>query len=125
MTVLLVAAGGAAGACARYGIWLVWPSVWGTFAVNVAGCSLIGVLMVLAGERGRGPDWVRPLLGTGVLGGFTTFSAYSLDVVGLLERGALGTALGYALGTLAGALGAVWLAVRLTRLIPLTRPIPQ
>ncbi len=111
-----VSAGGVLGALARYGAGVVWPgSVWTTFGVNVTGCALIGVLMVLVSEQGRGHALVRPFLGAGVLGGFTTFSTYALDVARLLDRGDALTALGYAAGTFAGALGAVWAAVAVTR----------
>ncbi|MCB5169681.1 CrcB family protein [Streptomyces bambusae] len=116
-----VAAGGALGALARYGIGLLWPAApggfpWATFGINVAGCALIGVLMALAGEGGRtAHPLVRPFLGTGVLGGFTTFSTYAVDFSRLLDRGEAGTALAYAGLTLAGALGAVWLAASVTR----------
>ncbi|CAM5350095.1 Putative fluoride ion transporter CrcB [Streptomyces microflavus] len=81
-----VAAGGALGALARYGALVLWPTAdggfpWTVFAVNVSGCALIGVLMVLTVERGRVTHpLVRPFLGVGVLGGFTTFSTYAADV---------------------------------------------
>ncbi|MCP3754828.1 CrcB family protein [Streptomyces sp. TBY4] len=116
-----VAAGGAVGAAARYGVGLLWPAApgafpWGTFWVNVAGCALIGVLMVLIGEGGRSAHpLVRPFLGVGVLGGFTTFSTYAVDLARLLDAGEAGTALAYAGLTVAGALGAVWAAAVLTR----------
>ncbi|GAA3372941.1 hypothetical protein GCM10020367_30920 [Streptomyces sannanensis] len=113
-----ISAGGALGASARYGASLAWPSVWGIFAVNVLGCALIGVLMVLVSEGGRAESahpLVRPFLGVGVLGGFTTFSTYAVDFARLLDRGEAGVALAYAAGTLAGAMGAVWLGASVTR----------
>ncbi|WP_435858547.1 fluoride efflux transporter CrcB [Streptomyces pathocidini] len=118
----VVAAGGAIGAVARYGATLAWPTPqgafpWAVFAVNVVGCALIGVLMVLVSERGAGHPLVRPFLGTGVLGGFTTFSTYAVDLVGLLERDAFVTAVAYAAGTLAAALAAVWGAAAVTRAV--------
>ncbi|MFH0243564.1 CrcB family protein [Streptomyces sp. HK10] len=118
-----VAAGGALGACARYGLTLAWPAAsggfpWAVLAVNAAGCALIGVLMALleehGGTRARHP-LTRPFLGAGVLGGFTTFSVYALDAVRLLEEGAAGTALLYLGATPAAALGAVWAATAATR----------
>lgn len=117
-----IAAGGAVGACARYGISLLWPAgpgafPWATFWINVAGCALIGVLMVLIGAGGRAAHpLVRPFAGVGVLGGFTTFSTYALDVSRLLDDGAAGAALAYAGLTVVAALGAVWAAASLTRL---------
>ncbi|MBT2369458.1 CrcB family protein [Streptomyces sp. ISL-10] len=116
-----ISAGGAAGASARYGALLLWPAPqgafpWAVFWVNVLGCALIGVLMVLVGERGRtAHPLVRPFLGVGVLGGFTTFSTYALDFTELLEREEAGAAVAYAGGTAAAALAAVWLAASLTR----------
>ncbi|MCI0383458.1 CrcB family protein [Streptomyces sp. CNQ085] len=118
-----VAAGGALGACARYALTLPWPAApgglpWAVLAVNTAGCALIGVLMALLGKPGgawaRHP-LTRPFLGTGVLGGFTTFSVYALDAVRLLEDGAAGIALLYLGATPAAALGAVWAATAATR----------
>ncbi|MEV8534900.1 CrcB family protein [Streptomyces sp. NPDC051211] len=117
-----VSAGGALGSAARYGLLLAWPAgpgafPWATFWTNVAGCALIGVLMVLIGEGGRtAHPLVRPFLGVGVLGGFTTFSTYAVDFSRLLDEGEAGRALAYAAGTLAGALGAVWAAASVTRL---------
>ncbi|MDJ0463526.1 CrcB family protein [Streptomyces sp. H27-C3] len=110
-----ISVGGALGALARYGAALLWPgSVWTTFGVNVLGSALIGVLMVLVSEWGRGHALVRPFLGVGVLGGFTTFSTYAADVARLLDEGAAVTAMTYAAGTFVAALSAVWLAASVT-----------
>ncbi|MEN8650016.1 CrcB family protein [Streptomyces sp. 21So2-11] len=111
-----ISVGGALGALARYGAALLWPgSVWTTFGVNVLGSALIGVLMVLVSEQGRGHALVRPFLGVGVLGGFTTFSTYAVDLAQLLEEGEAVTAMAYAAGTFVAALGAVWAAAAVTR----------
>ncbi|MFF1558170.1 CrcB family protein [Streptomyces sp. NPDC058279] len=117
-----VAAGGAVGASARYGLALLWPAgpgafPWATFWTNVVGCALIGVLMVLISEGGRTAPHplVRPFVGVGVLGGFTTFSTYAVDFSRLLDEGAAGAALGYAGLTVVAALGAVWAAASVTR----------
>ncbi|MFE4265174.1 fluoride efflux transporter CrcB [Streptomyces sp. NPDC056883] len=116
-----VAAGGAVGATARYGVGLLWPAApgafpWGTFWINVSGCALIGVLMVLISEGGRSAHpLVRPFLGVGVLGGFTTFSTYAADFARLLDADEAGTALAYAALTVAAALAAVWAAAVVTR----------
>ncbi|MFI5984270.1 CrcB family protein [Streptomyces sp. NPDC051555] len=118
----VVAAGGAAGASARYAVGLLWPAApgafpWGTLWINAVGCALIGVLMVLISEGGRSAHpLVRPFLGVGVLGGFTTFSTYAVDFERLLDAGEAGTALAYAGLTVVAALGAVLAAARLTRL---------
>ncbi|MFI5616231.1 CrcB family protein [Streptomyces sp. NPDC051567] len=117
-----MAVGGALGGSARYGISLLWPAgpgafPWATLWINVAGCALIGVLMVLIGEGGRSAHpLVRPFAGVGVLGGFTTFSTYAADFSRLLDEGRAGAGAAYAGLTVAGALGAVWAAASLTRL---------
>ncbi|MEU8841257.1 CrcB family protein [Streptomyces roseus] len=119
-----IAAGGALGASARYGASLLWPGAgpgafpWATFWTNVAGCALIGVLMVLISEGGRTAPHplVRPFAGVGVLGGFTTFSTYAVDFSRLLDAGEAGRALAYAGLTLVAALGAVWAGAGFTRL---------
>lgn len=118
-----VAAGGAVGASARYGVALLWPAgpgafPWATLWTNAAGCALIGVLMVLISEGGRSAPHplLRPFAGVGVLGGFTTFSTYAVDFSRLLDEGEAGTALAYAGLTVVAALGAVWAAASVTRL---------
>ncbi|MFD9488043.1 fluoride efflux transporter FluC [Streptomyces sp. NPDC059991] len=123
----VISAGGALGASARYGLALAWPVraggfPWSTLLINVLGCALIGVLMPLISEGGRrAHHLVRPFLGVGVLGGFTTFSAYAVEVSRLLARQQAGLAMAYAAGTLLGALGAVWAAAAVTRRGPAAR----
>ncbi|MFB7152468.1 MULTISPECIES: FluC/FEX family fluoride channel [Streptomyces] len=118
-----VAAGGAVGASARYGISLLWPAApgafpWATLWINASGCALIGVLMVLISEGGRSTPHplLRPFAGVGVLGGFTTFSTYALDFSRLLDAGEARSALAYAGLTVVAALGAVWAAASAARL---------
>lgn len=116
-----VAAGGAVGAAARYGASLTWPTPagafpWTTFAVNTAGCAAIGVLMVLLTEAATAPHpLLRPFLGTGILGGFTTFSTYTLDTQRLLSDGDAGRGVAYLGATVVAALAAVWAATAATR----------
>jgi fluoride exporter len=117
-----VSAGGTLGALARYAATVAWPHApggfpWATFAVNVSGCLLIGVLMVLVTEVWTTHELVRPFLGTGVLGGYTTFSTYSVDGQQLLAAGSAGTALPYLAGTLVTALVAVAAGLGLTRAV--------
>jgi fluoride exporter len=121
-----VSAGGALGAVARYGLSVAWPHrpgtfPWATFVTNVSGCLLIGVLMVLVTEVSTAHRLLRPFLGTGVLGGYTTFSTYTVDIQRLAVAGAVGTGLVYLAATLAGALAAVHLGATLTRLATGTR----
>ena len=116
----VVSAGGVIGACARHGVDLVWPHApgrfpWSTFIVNVSGCLAIGVLMVLITEVWSAHRLLRPFLGVGVLGGYTTFSTYAVDVQRLVAAGAAGTALVYLAGTALAALAAVYAGVTLTR----------
>ncbi|GAA3240544.1 fluoride efflux transporter CrcB [Dactylosporangium siamense] len=115
-----IAAGGVLGACARYGASLVWPTApgtfpWTTFWINITGCTLMGVLMVLITERGAAHPLARPFLGTGVLGGYTTFSTYAVDAQHLFDGRRAGLALLYLTATLVAALIAVWASATLTR----------
>jgi CrcB protein len=119
---LVVGIGGAFGSVARYALAEAWQAPtygvpWATFLTNVGGCVLIGVLMVLIVEVWVAHRLVRPFLGVGVLGGFTTFSTYTVQIDQLLEAGRTLPALGYLLGTLVGALLAVQAGIVLTRLL--------
>lgn len=116
----MVALGGAIGAVARFGIGAGWPAgagsfPWATFTINIAGCALIGVLMVLIAEVLPARRLLRPFAGTGVLGGFTTFSSYAVEVERLVATGAARTALVYLVATPVAAVAAVSLTAVLTR----------
>lgn len=116
----VIAAGGAIGACARFGLSEAFPNApggfpWAIFWVNVSGCLLIGALMVLVTDVWAGRRLVRPFLGVGVLGGYTTFSTYVVDIQRLVEVGAAGTGLLYLAGTLVAALAATWLGLTVAR----------
>jgi fluoride exporter len=110
-TLTQVAFGGAIGAVLRYltGLAIAFP--FGTLAVNILGSFLIGVLWVALAERSA---WA-PLLITGVLGGFTTFSAFSLDTLRLVESGRAPMAALYVLASVALSLGAVALGHLITK----------
>jgi CrcB protein len=117
---VVIALGGGLGAVARYGVGRLLPTgpgqfPWATFAINVLGCFLIGVLMVLISEVWAAHRLLRPFLGVGVLGGFTTFSTYAVEVRELLRPGSVATAFGYLVATPVCALLAVLAAVALTR----------
>jgi CrcB protein len=117
---LMVGLGGFIGSIGRYklgGVILHHTASWrfplGTFAVNVIGCFVIGALAALAEHRDLFSSDTRLFLMTGLLGGFTTFSAFGYEGVFLIRRGEIGIALAYAgLSVLCG-LAAVWLALKL------------
>ncbi|WP_217242582.1 fluoride efflux transporter CrcB [Streptomyces sp. AC555_RSS877] len=118
--VAVVALGGALGATARYAAAVWWPAQpggfpWATFWTNVAGCAVIGVFMVVITDVWAAHRLVRPFFGTGVLGGFTTFSTYAVDIQKLIDSGHPRTGLAYLFATLVAALTAVWLTVAATR----------
>ena len=121
--VALAAAGGAIGAGLRYslGTWIVTRTgagfPWHTFAINVGGAFLLGVLMALSLEKGVvGGDW-RLFLGTGILGGFTTFSTLSYESIALMEQGLWAAGLGNMFGSAVAGLAAAWLGIVAGRLI--------
>ncbi len=117
--VLIVAAGGALGAVARYGVGRLvpasgWP--WGTMAVNVVGGLAMGLLTGwLAFRGGAGGETVRLFAAVGVLGGFTTFSAFSLETVRLAEEGQMAAAAANAALNLVLCLAACVLGMALLR----------
>ncbi|WP_409061194.1 fluoride efflux transporter CrcB [Streptomyces sp. SYP-A7185] len=124
--VAAVAVGGAIGASARYGASLIWPTAPGAFPtttllVNVVGCAVMGAFMVLLTEARTPHRLLRPFFGTGVLGGFTTFSTYALDIERLVEGGHARTGLAYLALTLLAALAAVGSAAWVTRRVIVER----
>ncbi|MBE7188885.1 CrcB family protein [Jatrophihabitans endophyticus] len=119
LTLAVIAAGGALGAEARYGLSTAWPHgnaawPWATVLTNLVGSFLLGVLMITV-ERRSPHHLVRPFLGVGVLGGFTTFSTFALDLHHLLDAGRPLVGLGYAAASLFGCVAATALAVLATR----------
>jgi CrcB protein len=117
---ILVAMGSAIGGAARYGCLRLWPVVPGqwptaTMTVNLAGSFLIGVLSVLVGLRGAAAaEPLRLFWMTGVLGGFTTYSAFALETVLLADSGAWPRALGYLTLTVLGCGAAAFAGRALT-----------
>lgn len=119
---LLVAVGGGVGAAARYllgvaslhRLGMSWPA--GTFVANVSGGLLMGLLVGWLALRGGGEqERIRLLLGVGLLGGFTTFSAFSLETVLMIERRAYGEALGYVLVSVLASVAALFAGLMLMR----------
>ncbi|BCA62584.1 camphor resistance protein CrcB [Sphingomonas sp. HMP9] len=119
---LYVMVGGAVGSGARYltgraMMALLGPDYpFGTLAVNLIGGLLMGVLVGVLARNTASEAW-RLLLAVGVLGGFTTFSSFSLDVVTLIERGAIGVAFGYILLSVIGSIVAVFAGLTAVRAI--------
>ena len=117
---LLAALGGALGALARWGVAEALPSPaggwpWATLLVNLTGCLLIGVLTGVLAARDPEPAWARPFLAVGVLGGYTTYSAFAVEVVTLTDAGALATAAAYVLASVVGGVLAVAAGVAAVR----------
>lgn len=107
-----VGLGGAVGAITRYSVGLLFGAnafPWATLAINVVGSFIIGVLWGLCADQDWFVEWGRGFLLVGVLGGFTTFSAFSLDTLLLINNGRLATAAVYALATVGLCLLGVWL----------------
>jgi fluoride exporter len=113
-------AGGAAGSAGRLLVGRAAEHVfgasfpWGTLIVNIVGGAAMGLLAGML-ARSAATEGARLFIGMGVLGGFTTFSAFSLETVLLIERGALLPALGYALLSVVGAIGALYVGLMLAR----------
>ena len=122
LPLLYVMVGGAVGSGARYltgraMLSLLGPDYpFGTLAVNLIGGLLMGVLVGVLARNTASETW-RLLLGVGVLGGFTTFSAFSLDVVTMIERGAIGVAFGYVLSSVIGSIVAVFAGLSAVRAV--------
>jgi len=128
---LVIAAGGALGSLARWALGEALPGErdsfpWATFLENVSGGFALGVLMVFVVDVWSPSRYVRPFLGVGVLGGFTTFSTYMLDIRGLVVADAGAIAAVYLFGSVVVGLAAVWLGIATARLsatrLSTTRP---
>lgn len=120
MNFLLVMVGGAIGSVGRYAVGKTTLGAfgadypWGTLAVNLIGGFLMGLLVGVLARTG-GSEHSRLLIGVGVLGGFTTFSAFSLDAVTMIERGQWGIAVTYALVSVVGSVLALFAGLYLVR----------
>ncbi|GAB2941861.1 fluoride efflux transporter CrcB [Nonomuraea fastidiosa] len=126
----VIGLGGGLGSSARYLLAQALPTPaggfpWATFVTNVAGCLLLGALMVFVLEVWPAGRYVRPFLGVGVLGGFTTFSAYTSEIVHLAQGGHWAPAGSYALDSLVAGLVAVWCGMAAARRLTRTRRTRQ
>jgi CrcB protein len=117
---LAVAIGGVAGTLLRAAVAQALPPSatgfpWAILVVNLAGCAIVGFVIVAALERVAPGRYFRPLVGTGFCGGLTTFSTFVVEVDLLVRAGHFGTAAGYVAASLAGCLAATRAAVLLAR----------
>jgi len=124
--VAVVAAGGALGVAARYGIGQAIPTApgafpWATFWINVSGSFVLGLFMVIVFERLGPTRYLRPFFGTGFIGAFTTFSTFSVETDLLIKDDHLGTAAAYVVSTLVVGLTCAWLGISLGRRLPGSR----
>ncbi|MBN8185952.1 fluoride efflux transporter CrcB [Salipiger thiooxidans] len=119
LTLLQVALGGALGASARYLTGVAMTSLmgrgfpWGTLTVNILGSFLMGLLVVVLANLSA--TRLAPLFAVGFLGGFTTFSSFSLDVATLYERGDVALALGYVAVSVAVSIAALFAGLLIAR----------
>lgn len=123
----VIALGGGLGSVARYLVSLALPVrpgrfPWATFLTNLSGCFVLGLLMVFVVEVWPPRRYVRPFFGIGILGGFTTFSTFAVELRGLAAHGVWALADAYALNSLVGGLTAVWCGIALARFIA-RRPV--
>lgn len=113
-----VAAGGLLGSLGRYAVGLALPHAagsfaWSTFLVNVTGSLAMGVLVVWVLSMAQPHPWLRPFLGVGLLGGWTTFSSYALDIHAMVQAGHGRVAAAYLVGSLVAGLVAVAVGISL------------
>lgn len=117
--VLACSIGGILGACSRHGLDLALPHApdefpWSTVIINASGCFAIGMLMVVLLDLTAPHRMVRPFLGVGVLGGYTTYSTFAVDAEQLVLHHRPWMAVAYLVMTVTVCLFAVWLSTQLT-----------
>ena len=121
--IAIVAAGGAFGSALRYLTGLLMLRImgsafpWGTLIVNIVGSFAMGLFIELLARRFGASNELRLLVATGVLGGFTTFSTFSLDVAVLWERGMATAAFAYVLASVVGAVCALFAGLWVVRIL--------
>ncbi|MER7504409.1 fluoride efflux transporter CrcB [Nonomuraea pusilla] len=115
-----IALGGGLGSVARHLVGEAVPAQaghfpWATFLINVSGCFALGLLMVYVLDVWPPSRYVRPFFGVGLLGGYTTFSTFTVEILRLAQQGAWTVADAYAFGSLVAGLAAVWCGMALAR----------
>lgn len=124
--IVAVFVGGMAGAAARYGILHAFPNTpgefpWTTFFENIAGAFLLGLFLTLVMRGWRWRFEPRPLLATGMLGAFTTFATFAVEITDLIDDGYLGISIAYAAASVASGLVAALVGIRLGQMAPARR----
>lgn len=114
--VVALACGGGLGAVGRYAISLAMPTEsrvfpWGTFLINISGSAVLGFILILVIEQFPRGRLARPVIGTGFLGAYTTFSTFTVEAVQLIRDGRLDTAAAYVFGSMFAGLLAVWIGM--------------
>ena len=125
---LVIGAGGFAGGLARYGIGVAWPSApggfpWATFTINTSGAFALALLLVVALEMLPPTPYLRPALGTGFCGAYTTFSTVTVASDQLAGHGHAGLALAYVGASIGAGLAATLLGLAIGRTVASSRPM--
>lgn len=120
--ILVVGVGGALGALGRYAISLALPAPsgqipWDVFLINASGALALGFVLILLAEQFPRSRMARPLIGTGLIGAYTTFSTWMVGAVSLVRGGAVGTALAYVVLSLVAGLVAVVIGMAAARMV--------
>ena len=121
MNYLLVFIGGGLGSCLRHAVNVICPRLFGsgfpyhTFIINITGSTIMGLVAGYLAFKGDAVQSWRLFLMTGILGGYTTFSAFSLDAALLYERGEIGLALFYVLGSVVFSIAGLFAGLALVR----------
>ncbi len=121
-TLAALALGGVLGAVSRYAVSLALPTgsgrfPWATFLVNISGSALLGFILILVIEQFPRGRLARPMIGSGFIGAYTTFSTFMVEAVELVRNGYLETAVTYFVATVLGGLLAVWIGMAIARVV--------
>jgi len=122
IVVVAVALGGVLGAVSRYAISLALPTEtghfpWGTFLINISGSAVLGFILILVIEQFPRGRLARPVIGTGFLGAYTTFSTFMVETVELIRDGRPEVAIAYLVASVFAGLLAVWIGMTSARVV--------